>query len=307
MKIAVTGAGGFIGGRLMSSRSARGDRIQPVRRTGGVVPFERGAVDDAIRGAEVVIHLAGVVSAVGEAAFIAGNVEGTRIIGEAAAACGARLVHISSLAAGGPAPASAPRSEADPPSPINAYGRSKLASERALAAIRGLHWTALRPGVVYGPGDRAMLPLFRMARRGVLPVVGRTGAAYSIVHVDDLVRAIAAAAERGAPGDILYVGHPRPVTARELVAAVGAAVGGRIRLIGVPMTLTRAAALAGDVAGHVTGRPALIDSRRYAELAAEGFVCRVDRLREHLGIVPAIELQDGMNETADWYRREGWL
>ena len=60
---------------------------------------------------------------------------------------------------------------------------------------------------MYGPGDRALLPLFVLASRGVLPHVGRASAAYTFVYVTDLVRAIAAAVDRGASGDVLFVGH----------------------------------------------------------------------------------------------------
>src|SRR4029453_9712877 len=98
-------------------------------------------------------------------------------------AAGARLVHVSSLAAAGPAPASGPRAELDPPRPITAYGRSKLEGEHAVAGVAGLRWTILRPGVVYGPGDRAMRPLFRYAERGVLPLVGNDRAAYTFVFI----------------------------------------------------------------------------------------------------------------------------
>jgi nucleoside-diphosphate-sugar epimerase len=73
------------------------------------------------------------------------------------------------------------------------------------------------------------------------------------------------------------------------------------------MALTRIAATAGDIAGAVTGRAALINSRRYVELASEGFVCRVDRLRERLGIVARIGLEEGLADAYAWYRREGWM
>jgi len=57
----------------------------------------------------------------------------------------------------------------------------------------------------------------------------------------------------------------------------------------------------------VRGRPLPLNRWRYFELSAEGFVCRVDRLRERLGVVAAIELAAGLQQTAEWYRREGWL
>ncbi len=73
------------------------------------------------------------------------------------------------------------------------------------------------------------------------------------------------------------------------------------------MALTRVAALAGDLVGAVRGTPAVINSRRYAELASEGFVCAVDRLREQLDVVADIDIRRGLADTAAWYRRNGWI
>jgi nucleoside-diphosphate-sugar epimerase len=217
------------------------------------------------------------------------------------------LIHISSLAAAGPASPRAPRSEEDPPRPINAYGRTKLEGERVVAAVDGLRWTILRPGVVYGPGDRALLPVFRVAQRGVLPLVGRIDAAYTFIHIADLLRVITAAADQPAVGDTLFVGHAEPVTTRALLTAVRTAVGAPARIIRIPLVVTRLAAIAGDVAGRLQGRPAVINSRRYAELASEGFVCRVDRLRDRLGVGAEINLRDGLADAYAWYRQERWL
>jgi nucleoside-diphosphate-sugar epimerase len=301
-RIAVTGSSGFIGRHVVAHLTGRGDDVVPVRR-----PFDRETLATVLDGVEGVVHLAGVVSAVRERDYFAANEDGTRAIAEAARAAGARLIYISSLAVAGPAPPSAPHSEDDPPAPINAYGRSKLAGERAVAATANLRWTILRPGVVYGPADRMLLPVFKMARLGVLPVVGRAGAAYTFVHVADLVRAIAAAVDRGRPGDTLFVGHAEPVYTRELVRQIGAASGRAARIVPIPMVLTRVAAIAGDLAGAIRGKPSVINSRRYAELASEGFVCRVDRLRDRLGIAAEIDLREGLEQTAAWYRREGWI
>jgi dihydroflavonol-4-reductase len=162
--------------------------------------------------------------------------------------------------------------------------------------------------VVYGPGDRAMLPLFRMAARAVLLLVGRADAAYTMIYVDDLLRAIDAAMEcRLDGGDTVFVGHPHPVSARELLDGIRIAVGRRAPIVPVPMAATRLAAFAGDVVGNILGRPQVINRSRYLELAAEGFVCRVDRLRDRLGVVAQVDLARGLAETARWYREQGWL
>ena len=301
-RIAVTGASGFIGRHVVEHLAARGSDVAIVRR-----PFEAGTLRAALRGADAIVHLAGVVSALHERDYLAANVDATRTVGEAARTAGLPIIHISSLAAAGPASPRAPRSEDDPPAPINAYGRSKLGGEQALAAIDGLRRTILRPGVVYGPRDRALLPLFRFAARGILPLVGRADAAYTFVHVSDLVRTIAAAVDRPAADETMFVGHPTPVTTRALLEAVRAASGARAALIPVPMLLTRVLAYAGDIAGALRGCPAVINSRRYVELASEGFACRVDRLRDRLGIVAAIDLESGLADAYAWYRAAGWL
>ena len=316
--VAITGATGFIGRHLAAALAARGVAVTAIVRPGSrhtpppgstVVhaPLETAALRDAFLGKDAVVHLAGVVSAVDAKTFFDVNAEGTRAAAEAARDAGARLVHVSSLAAAGPAPASAPAKETDPPKPITPYGFSKLESERFVAGTRGLQSIILRPGVVYGPADRAVFPLFRAAQSGVLPLVGRRDAAYAFIHVDDVVRAIASAIERTEVGGTVFVAHETPVTALDLIEAIQAAVGRKGRVVRIPMPLTHALALVGDVAGRLLSKPMTLNSWRYAEMAAEGFVCRVDRLRDDLGVVANISLREGMARTAAWYRKERWI
>ena len=108
MRVAVTGASGFIGTHVVASLAARGDTAIPMTR-----PFDPATLTSALQlqGVDVVVHLAGVVSAIRREDFFAANVGATAIVARAARDARARLVHISSLAAAGPAPAAAPRSE----------------------------------------------------------------------------------------------------------------------------------------------------------------------------------------------------
>jgi nucleoside-diphosphate-sugar epimerase len=303
-RVAVTGSTGFIGRHLVASLAARGDEVRAIHRS---KLFDTGELTGLFRGCDAVVHLAGVVSTVDDREYAAVNVEATRAVAAAARAAGARLIHISSLAAAGPAPVSAPRTEDDPPRPITEYGRSKLESERVVRAVDGLRWTILRPGVVYGPGDRALLPLFRYVRRGVLPLIGRSTTAYMFIHISDAVRAIEAAIDRDAHGETLFVGHPHPVTVRELLEGVRAAAGRRAAIVRIPPPLGRLAAAFGDVVGAIRGRPLPLNGRRWAEMNSEGFVCRVDRLRDRLGVVAQVDLREGLTRTANWYRQQGWL
>jgi nucleoside-diphosphate-sugar epimerase len=105
----------------------------------------------------------------------------------------------------------------------------------------------------------------------------------------------------------MFVGHPRPVTARDVLEAIGLAVGRRSVVIRVPQTITRLAAGLCDVVAHGFGVPLPLNRWRLVELSAEGFVCRVDRLRARLGVVAALDLREGAAQTAVWYRQEGWI
>jgi nucleoside-diphosphate-sugar epimerase len=316
-RFAVTGATGFIGRHVCARLSARGDEVRAIVRPeskgepppGAQIvraPLSASALRDSFAGVDTVVHLAGVVSSTRDEDYVATNARATREVAQAAQEAGARLVYVSSLAAAGPAPIASPRSEDDPPAPINMYGRTKLEGERAVRAIPDLRWVILRPGTVYGPGDRAVLPLFQAAKRGVLPLVGRLDAGYCFVHVDDVARAVEAATASTISGETVFVGHPETATAREVLEAIRAAVGAGV-IVRVPTTVLRIAAMGGDIVAAITGREPLISRRRYDELMAGGFACRVDRLRDRLGVIAAIDLREGMSGTAEWYRSAGWL
>lgn len=317
-RVAITGATGFIGRHVTAFLASRRVTVLALQRpdsrqapppdaTVVRVPLDAEALIPALSGVDAVVHLAGVVSSTRPRDFIEANVEGTRAVARAARTANVPVIHVSSLAAAGPAPPSAPRAEQDPPQPVTPYGRSKLEGEHAIEAEAGLQWTILRPGVVYGPGDRAMLPLFELAGRGVLPLVGRPTAAYTFIFVDDVVRAIVAAIDAGPSQERIFLGHPQPVSARALLEEIRGILGSRALIVPVPMFLAWLASRAGDVGGALLQRPLAINASRYAELAQDGFCCRVDRLRDRLGIVAQTDLHSGLTQTAAWYRNVGWL
>jgi nucleoside-diphosphate-sugar epimerase len=310
--IAVTGATGFIGRHVAAALLARGDRVRAIVRPDSPraapdrvevarVPLTPSALETAFAGCDTVVHLAGLVAAQRDSEYVAVNVDATRAVALAVRTANARLVHISSLAAAGPAPASHPRGEDDAPRPITMYGITKLAGERAVTDTPGLRWTVLRPGVVYGNGDRALMPLVRLAALPVIPLVGRPDGAYMFVHIDDLTRAILAAIDGEQDGLVCFVGHARPVRPRELYHELRDIVHGRGRIVRIPAPLVWVVANAGEFAGLVARRSMVLDRRRYNELYAEGFVCRVDRLRDRLGVEATIDLHEGMTKSAHWY------
>jgi dihydroflavonol-4-reductase len=318
-RIAVTGANGFIGRNVVGHLHDAGWEVRAIVRPGRRCPVPAGVelvatefvAADLVRaaaGAQAIVHAAGRTRAATAQQFQAANIDVTRQVVEAAVELGARLVHVSSQAAGGPGTPEHPRSEDDLPCPLTAYGRSKLAAEEVVKTSPRLRWTIVRPALVYGPCDRNALPLFRLAQRGIVLRAPRSPApAYTFVHVDDVARGIEMAATSAtAECQVFSIGHPQWVTADTLADTLARVLARPSRRLRVPYALLRAAAAVGDAA-TLCGRPLALDRARLAELMAEGWVCSVEKARGRLGFSARIGLLEGFASTAAWYVRHGFL
>jgi nucleoside-diphosphate-sugar epimerase len=322
---AVTGATGFIGRALVARLASSGVSVlalvrDPARAgdlaalpnvelaTGDVQ--NRATLQGLVERAGTVYHLAGLTSARSRAEFMSVNGEATGALAAAAAAAPSppKIVHVSSLAVAGPRLAADPAREGDVPAPLTAYGESKLLGEQLLRrGAGGGRWTIVRPPWVYGPGDRATLPLFRLAARGFFPNVRGGCMGISLVHVDDLVGALLLAGEAAAAdGCVFYVTDGRPRTVAELSRALLAACGGG-RAVPVPAAVFRLAGLAGEAAARAVRRPPLLGRDKACEGLQDGWVCDDSRIRRELGYRSRVDLDDGVAGTLAWYRKQGWL
>jgi nucleoside-diphosphate-sugar epimerase len=317
----VTGAGGFIGSRLVEELLERGCHVRALVRDparprwlpAGRVEVVAGDMDNdaalarGARGADVVYHLAALTRARDPADLHLVNVEGTRRL---VAACAAqttppRVVLVSSQAAGGPARDGHPVDETTTPRPVSAYGASKLAAERVLEArARDLPAAIVRPPSVYGPRDVAFLPLFRMARRGVLLLPGGLGA-LAIVHVDDLARGLALAGESGT--GTYYLTDGARHDARGVGSAIIAATESKARVAEIPAPLFMATVWAVERCAHALGKRAPLTLDRAKDATARHWACSDARARRELGYASRHELAAAMRDTAAWYRSQGWL
>ncbi len=304
--LAVTGATGFVGQALLdlgldagatARVSIRALARQPQDKRKGVTWVQgdladRKALAKLVRGAEAVIHIAGVVNAADVATFEAGNVAGTMALVEAAVAAGVpRFVHVSSLSAREPR--------------LSAYGASKARGEKVVMAS-GLDWTVVRPPAIYGPRDRDMFELFRMARWGVVPVP-RAGRA-SVLHVGDLARLLLALVPGGEdvthkvfePDDGKIGGWSHD----ELARAIGWAVGRRPLVLPLDRRVLDLGARADRM---LRGARAKLTADRVGYLTHPDWVvssaARVPpaRWRAQIGT------REGFKATAAWYHEAGWL
>jgi nucleoside-diphosphate-sugar epimerase len=254
--VALTGATGFIGQHLLRELSARGYRIRVLLRRPTALPVECASalIGDlgkpqnmaaALAGIGAVIHTAGLAHAMSgrpEDDYRLLNTEATIALARAAERAGVRrFVFLSSIRAQtGPAAQSVLTEEMEP-QPTDAYGRSKLASERGLETT-GLDWVALRLVLVYGPGAKGnMAELVRLARSPYpLPLAGLR-ARRSLLALDNLVEAIDTVLR--APGPLrrpLIVGDREPLTVGEMIAAMRHGLGRRAGLLPAPSPLLKA-------------------------------------------------------------------
>ena len=276
--ILVTGGTGLVGQEILRIlaqadiptialvRTTEGEAL--VRKLGAEAI--RGVVEDATAWRQPFPDLSGIVHAAAIVAesvswdrFDAVNVQGTRFAADTALEHGVPLVHISSVAVYGR------RAADDQPYSITEdyhrgpiekrdyYARSKRLAEEAVfdRAGRGLQACSLRPCVVYGPGDRLLLPrLLGLARRGWLPKIGSGTTPMALVHATSVAQATLAAIQSGRGwGRAFNVTGDAPVTANDLLQAAQAVVGRPVRRVPVPagpaLILARAAELGLRVIG----------------------------------------------------------
>ncbi len=240
-----------------------------------------------VEGVDAVVHLAGAVRGCSREHFYSINESGT---GNLLAALGdaegsPRLLLVSSLAAREPG--------------LSWYAASKRAAERLLERTGSPDWIILRPPAVYGPGDREMLPVFRLMARGLAPVPGSPRARLSLIHVDDLAAAAVACLRSAASSRrILELGDGAPggYDWSQLAEAVESVTGRRVRLWPVPAALLDGIARLNLGLSRATGRAAMLTPAKLRELRHPDWVVDNGPISEFTGWRPAVDLRSGLAE-----------
>jgi nucleoside-diphosphate-sugar epimerase len=322
MKTLVTGATGFVGGHLVEALRRRGDEVTALARSPGkaaaLAPLgvrvvsgdlhDRAALTRALEMQDVVYHVAGIVAARSEADFLAANRDGTRNLLDAAAAVGApRVVFVSSMAAAGPTIRGRPLRGDELPRPVTAYGRSKLAAEQAVTASP-VAWSIIRPPMVYGPRDQEVLKVFRLARLGIMPVLGDGTQELSAVHGADLADAlIAVATSAAAVRRTYYACHPEIFTGAEMARAVGQTMGKSPAVVRVPATIGRGVLMLTEAAARLAGQTTILTADKANEFFQPAWTGDPEPLTRDTGWRATRDLRTGLRETYEWYRTAGWL
>lgn len=325
VKIAVTGAGGHVGGNVVRTLLEAGHEVVAlcrndtraieglkVTRVSGDV-LDPPTLEPAFAGADAVIHTAGRISIEGDAdgSVRAVNVDGTRNVIDAALAGGiGRLVHFSSFHAFRQAPYEEPLTEERPPvgSEGFPYDRSKAAGEReVLAGVeRGLEAVILNPTAIVGPHDfkpSLMGQVLLDLARGALPAIVPGGSDW--VDVRDVAGAAVAALDRGRPGE-RYLLSGRWTSVTHLAGLAEAVTGTPRPRLTVPLWLARIGVPFARIQARMTATRPVYTHESLDRLVRSSRDVLHEKARRELGFDPR-PLEETLADSYAWFRAAGML
>ncbi len=329
MNALITGGTGFIGSRLALNLLQRGDSVRiygqlntPAEKENARLLQTKGAevrigsmtdkaqVGLAVKGIEVVFHLAAAQheANVPDRVFWDVNLTGTQTMLAAGMLAGVRrFVHGSTIGVFGSALGGV-IDEKTPVRPDNIYGKSKLAAERAVMAVKDrLPVVAIRISETYGPGDRRLLKLFKGIGRGTFFVIGNGGNIHHLIFVQDLIDGFLLAAEkRAALGEVFVLAGKEPLTTLEMVRTVAQVMGKRMPRLRAPLTPFLLTAAAMELSLKPLGiQPPL--HRRRLDFFRKSFLFDNAKAASMLNFQPRVSFERGAAKTAAWYRGQNLL
>lgn len=322
----VTGANGFAASVLCRRLIERQYRVRGLVRKGADLRLIDGLnvelfygdlgdpepLGEVCSGIDVVFHLAAAYRKenVPKKTFWDVNVNGTRKVLDAAIRNGVkRFVHCSTIGVHGDIK-HPPATEDYPYDPGDDYQRSKLEGEllaRETFRKTGLAGTVVRPVAIYGPGDMRLLKLFRHIDRGTFRMIGSGNTLYHLVHVENVAQGFILAAEHpDAIDEVFIIGSDTWTTLNDLVAMIGRILGKPISRRHIPAGLVWAAAVLCEAVCKPFNLPPPLYRRRVA-FFLKNRAFDISKAKRLLGYASNIPLEEGLRQTAEWYRRQGWL
>ena len=220
-----------------------------------------------------------------------------------------RFVHVSTMGVHGHI-VNPPGDENSPFAPGDGYQRTKAEADKWIAEFgpkNNLPFTIIRPCAIYGPGEKRLLKLFKMANKSYFPILGKGKCWYHLVHVEDLVGGMMlAAVEEKALGEAFIIGSSEPIQLEDMAAIIARVYKNKLRVLRLPIGPFF---LMGDLCEFLC-KPFKIEPPIYRRRVAfyskdRNFSTR--KMQEVLGYQPLYENEAGIVESANWYRDHDWL
>lgn len=326
-KVLVTGATGFTGAYLLRALVKTGCEVHAIARASSrlgdlenlPVTWHRGNVYDpetvekAVQGVNYVFHLAAAYreAKAGDEVYSLVHVKSTQLLAEAAMTQSSfkRFVHVSTVGVLGHIE-QPPANEESPYNPGDIYQSTKVDGEiwiRNFAKEKGLPLTVIRPAAIYGPGDRRLLKIFKLARLPVTPILGFGKGLYHLIHVEDLVTyIIASATSEKTLGEVYICGNPKTYSIPEMTRVIK-------EELGLPYRILRIPAWPFFLLGYLCEaicKPLNIEPPIYPRRVAfftKDRSFETDKIRRDLGDLYQYTSEEGIRHLTQWYVKEGWL
>jgi len=304
--VAVTGANGFIGRTICGLLNDEGWKVRAMVRSQARTQNLQGCVDEWMLGdlgdrvslqklisnACAVVHCAGAVRGASRQAFDRVNVDGVRNLVDVILASNhtPRLLCLSSLAAREPG--------------LSFYAASKRKGEQVLEQqAQALSWIALRPPAVYGPGDRELLPLFRLMAKGIAPVLGSRDARFSMIYSQDIARLVQAwLLQDLCPSGVysLHDGKQGGYSWSDVSATVSSLCQRPVREFAVPSVMLSVPAWINRRLARWLGYAPMLTPEKLRELRHPDWVCDNEAIQTVLDWRPSVQLEEGLKRTPGW-------
>jgi dihydroflavonol-4-reductase len=326
MKVLVTGGTGFIGSHLIERLLDRGYEVRCIAKEAmnASILEARGchvvigdlnkpkSWEKLLDGVDTVYHVAGVTRCKKPAEYYEGNYLATQQVVEScmSVAPGIRhFVYVSSQAAVGPSLDGLPVGEEAPYHPVSHYGKSKMLGELVVLRAAGkLPVTIVRPSVVYGPRERDMYDYIRTIKHGLRLLIGFHDKLVSLIHVGDLVNGIILAGESLiSAGEKYFLGSEEYYSIRQVGATIARVVDRHPLSVRLPHSLVWSVGAVSTAIGKVSRQEVFFNLEKAREVVQPAWTCSVEKAMNQLGFHQQMSLDEGMRQTYQWYRENGWL
>ncbi|MCK9421774.1 MAG: NAD(P)-dependent oxidoreductase [Bacteroidales bacterium] len=331
--VLITGASGFIGGFLVEEGLKRGFNVfAGIRRTSSreylkdprirFVEFDFADRSKIVQTLEeckktnfrfdFIIHNAGVTKAKKKEDFYNVNCRNTRNFIEALLQTNMvpeKFIFISSLAAYGPGNpvTDEPVKLSDQPKPIELYGKSKLEAEQYISNLTGFPWLIIRPTGVYGPKEKDYFVFFKTINRGLEPYIGFKKQTLTFIYVRDLVRLIFDTLATPYVRKAYFVTDGREYGSEEFATITKQVLGKKTLRLTVPLPIVKCIAITGEFITGLWGGVPTLNTDKYNVLRSTNWRCEVVPLQQDFGFKAEYDLEKGVQEAIEWYKKEHWL
>jgi len=331
--ILITGASGFIGGFLVEQGLQSGHTIYAaIRKTSNTKHLTDsriniiylnladkkslkqtwGKLQQEIGKFDYVIHNAGATKVLDKSDFETINYQYTKNLVESlheVEMIPNKFIFISSLAAFGSGNENTfnPIKITDTPAPITSYGKSKLKAEQFLFKQDKIPVLVFRPTGVYGPRDTGYYQYFKSINKHIEIYLGSTNQMLSFIYIKDLVSLIYTALPSSISSRGYFVTDGNNYSIKQFAELTKKVLNKKTIRIVTPVILVKTAAIISENIAALTKKATLFTTDKYKEITRKNWACDAMETIADFNFTPKYDLQRGVTETIDWYKKNGWL